>query len=343
MPQRQALADTIKDEVLAELGRNTCYRTGGTRSDPYLQNRREMVDSVKAGVMAQIEAEQEALERQREMAGRYNYSVPTGTRWDRRLTPGEHQRIKEEVLWELRPDLDGYSPAYYGQGSGVPYSRPSKVDRVIVEHIKNELMTAMDAGQMRRTGAAMEHWRNILSDRNIDRMIQQHYRNLGALRGDIRRGLESVRDVENRVNSISDPQVREAVGAIIREARDEGLSLDQVIRRLNDGVVTGWGRRVGDWFGSSQGRGFIWGIGATVVAAMLFPVTRKGLRNIAVKTMEGTMDMADQARAAFGRTKEGFEDMIAEANFHGMQEEENSYSAAEESNPDNSENGEPVH
>jgi hypothetical protein len=343
LPQRQALADTIKEEVLAELGRNAYYRTGGTRSGSYLQSRREMVDSVKTDVMAQIEAEQEALERQREMAERYNDSVPAGTRWDRRLTPGERQRIKEEVLWELRPDPDGYSPAYYGQGSGVPYSRPSAVDRVIVENIKNELMAEMEAGQMRRTGTTVDNWRNFLSDRNIDRMIQQHYRNLGALRGDIRRGLESVRDIDNRVNSISDPQVREAVGAIIREAREEGLSLDQVIRRLNDGTGTGWGRRAGDWFGSSQGRGFLWGIGATVVAAMLFPVTRKGLRNIAVKTMEGTMDMADHAKMAFGRTKEGFEDMIAEANFHSMQEEEKTYSVTDESNPDNPENGEPVH
>jgi hypothetical protein len=340
LPYRNAMAESVKAEVLNELSRNGYYQAGGRGF--YFQARQPLVDSIKAEVMAQIEAEQEMLEQRRERAAANYYARPLGTENLQRLNARDRERLKQEILWDLRPDLEEYSSAYFDRGRGNSYYR-SGAERTMASNIKNELLAEIDAANYDRPGAA-DGWRNMVSERNIDRLINQHYRNLDNLRGDIRQELEAIRDIEKRMNGISDPQVREAVRSVVWEARQEGVPLDEVIKRLNERVGMGWGQRVGSWFNSSQGRGFLWGIGATVVATMLFPATRNGLRNVAVKMMEGTMNLAEQANTTFGRAKEGFEDMIAEANFNSLQEENQSFNENENpSETDNPQNEDPIH
>ncbi len=58
----------------------------------------------------------------------------------------------------------------------------------------------------------------------------------------------------------------------------------------------------------------------SLLAALLIPAARGSLRNVGIKVMESSMDFADQTRSAFGKAREGFEDMIAEANFNSLQD-----------------------
>ncbi len=281
MPQKQALQESIKKEVLADLKRESPYQASPA-----------VISAIKDDVLAEIEREQRSA----------TYS--------RRLTTGERELIKQNVLREL---------------SGDDYNLRGAVDKTVVENIKNELLAEL-SGPSYGTG---DNWRNVLSQRSIDRRINQQYSSLRNLRGEIRRGLEIARDTEQRLNNIKDPYVRDAVHSIIQEARYEGIPLDSVISRLNAGDG-GLGQRMGGWLSSDTAKGFLGGIGASFLISLLFPAARSSLRNMGIRMMEGTLDLADQTRSTFGRAREGFEDMIAEANFNNLQENEEFSQAAEQ-------------
>lgn len=293
MPQNQALKEIIKQEVLADLNRT------GNHNRP----QQELVASIKADVLAEIEAEQEAAENR----GFANTAVPyTGSYTGSKLSPGERDLIK----WEIMRDLNSGD------------LRPARaVDKAVVDNIKHELLAELEANRYGRS-ARTDGWRDILSDRSIDRRINQQYSDLRTLRSEIRRGLQAVQDTERRLDSIADPLVRDAVSTILRETRQEGIPLNQVINRLSTdgGRTAGFGQRVANWFGPGAGRGFLGGLGVSLLAALLVPATRGSLRNVGIRVMESSMDFADQTRSAFGKAREGFEDMIAEANFNTLQD-----------------------
>lgn len=291
MPQNQALKETIKQEVLADLGRS------GTYNKP----QQELVSSIKAGVLAQIEAEQEAKENRR-----YDYAAATYN--SPNLSPQEREMIK----WEVMRDLN----------SG-DLNSARAVDKAVADNIKHELLAELEANRYGRS-ARTDGWRDILSDRNIDRRINQQYSDLRTLRGEIKRGLQAVEGTERRLDNIADPLVRDAVYTILQETRQEGIPLSQVINRLgaDEGRGAGLSQRMAGWFGPGAGRGFLGGIGVSLLAALLIPATRGSLRNVGIKVMESGMSFADQTRSIFGKAQEGFEDMIAEANFNTLQDHE---------------------
>ncbi len=293
-----------------------------------------LVARIKEDVIGEINAEQEAREANREFKEtRMSYSNS-----NRQLSAHERQMIKRDVLRQLNDDI--YEMGY---NSYMPYAQ-NKVDRIVIENIKNELLAELATAQY-APGVQSDGWRTVLSDRNIDRRINQQYGNLRSLRKDIRRGLQSAQSTEQRLNRIADPQVRQAVHTIVQEARQEGIPLEQVINSLdaNSQYRAGFGQRVGGWLGSGAGRGFLGGIGISLAIALLLPSTRGGLRNIGIKMMENSMDLADQTQTVFGRAKEGFEDMIAEANFNNLQKDESFSDFIEPTTPENPIDDNPTH
>ena len=288
MPQRHLLAENIKEQVLADLNRDF-HQSDGEHTYQTDQN---LAASIKADVLAELEKD----------------SFPRSTA-GMRLTRSEREAIKQDVLREMGQNMWDDSPY-----------RRSALDQAVVENVKNELLAEMQMA--RQGGNPTPSWQNIISDRNIDRRIDRQYGDLKNLRGQIRRGLETVQETDRRLNASIDPRALDAVNAIIHEARQEGVPLDQVITWLKTGdrTGTGFGQRAGDFFTSNSGKGFLWGVGISLIAASLFPATRQGLRSLGVKMMEGTLSAADQTRSTFGRVSEDFEDMIAEANYHNLQE-----------------------
>ncbi len=96
MPQKQALQESIKQEVLADLNRESRYQTNPA-----------VISAIKEDVLAEIEGGQR-----------------TST-YSRKLTAGERELIKQNVLREL---------------SGDDYNLRGAVDKTVVENIKNELL-----------------------------------------------------------------------------------------------------------------------------------------------------------------------------------------------------------
>jgi len=263
-----------------------------------LPQNQALKQAIKRDVLAEIEAEQEAAE---------NRGFASGlSHTDYNLTSRERDLIK----WEIMRDLHNGN-----------LRRAGAVDKAVVDNIKHEILAELEANRYGRS-ARGDDWRDVLSDQSIDRRINQQYRDLRALRGEIRRGLQSVRETERRLDSISDPLVRDAVYAILQETRQEGIPLNQVINHLGPdrARASGFGQRVTNWFGPGAGRGFLGGVGVSLLAALLIPAARGSLRNVGIKVMESSMDFADQTRSAFGKAREGFEDMIAEANFNSLQD-----------------------
>ena len=325
MPNKQSLTETIKEEVLADLRKSGYpYKPGmkysTSRGDSIYQSAPALIASMKAEIMEEIEAEQEAMENRGEIIkeGYGNYPNLAGSKRNYKLTDFERDAIKRDILDDIGVDTRrlGYQPRNL---------RRDLINQTIVENIKDELLNEMHATRYSQT-IPKSDWRNILSDKSIDRRISQHYSNLKDLQGEVCRGLEIMRDTDKRLNKITDPETRRVVETIFLEAQKEGMPLDHIINQLNAGHGTGtrWKQQVGGWFGSGEGRGLLWGIGLSLVISLLFPATREGLRNLGVKMLQGTMNLTEQTRSTFGLAKEELEDMIAEANFNNLQDSQDS-------------------
>ncbi|OPZ74606.1 MAG: hypothetical protein BWY80_00524 [Firmicutes bacterium ADurb.Bin456] len=76
----------------------------------------------------------------------------------------------------------------------------------------------------------------------------------------------------------------------------------------NGAVRPGWFQRLWEALGSGQHKGFAYGIGVAVLAALLWPTVKQGLHSVAVQSMEGGMGLADRARSVASHFKEDFRD-----------------------------------
>lgn len=284
-----------------------------------------LTEQIKQEVLAEMEAGEDFFEPghyRQPMYGRGFRSPEVsgdGSAHARRVSPADIGRIKREILLDLQDELA--EQQYHGAGYYRVSPALSPYDRAVVESVKNELLAGLEARQAARY-AGMYGYGNLVSDRNLNKMIDQRYRTLQDIRNDLRRELESLRDIESRGISSSDPHVRSAAGAIAAEAREQGFSLDEVLRKLNGNgaMKTGWLQRMSNLLNTGQRKGFVYGVGATILAAMLFPPVKESMRSVAVRTMEGGMELADRARTMVSRAKEEIEDIVAEANFKNMQD-----------------------
>lgn len=77
---------------------------------------------------------------------------------------------------------------------------------------------------------------------------------------------------------------------------------------------------LGQLMSSEQLQGFLWGMGAATLLIMLMPTAKEKLRPLAVSTMKGALDLADQVKALFGGAGEDLQDLLAEVQFERLKE-----------------------
>ncbi len=223
------------------------------------------------------------------------------------------ESIKQEILSD---------PVYYealernrrGFGAGnhqADYRQhyPNAYDQAIADSVKEELLREMRARQVTRQ-AEMHGYGDIVSDRNINKMIRQRHRTLQDIRGDLLKELDAIQAMENGAGSAADPYIQDVARSIVEEARGRGLSINEVKQKLadNGAAGSGWFQRMFEALGAGQRKGFAYGIGAAVLAAILWPTFRQGLHSVAVQSMEGGMGLADRARSVATHLRDDFRD-----------------------------------
>ncbi|NQS75975.1 MAG: hypothetical protein HQP61_05975 [Peptococcaceae bacterium] len=205
------------------------------------------------------------------------------------------ERIKKEVLTDLRGEL----PVNRGNETVSDTSPINPYDQTIADSVKKELLADMRAREALRQ-ADLHGYGDIVSDQNIGRMIRQRHRTLQDIKRDLAKELDTIQAIENRAGVNIDPQIQDIARSIVTEARGQGVSINEVKQRLlgsNGTVGSGWFQRVLETLGLGQRKGFAYGIGAAILAAMLWPTVRQGLHSVAVQSMESGMGLADRARS----------------------------------------------
>lgn len=194
----------------------------------------------------------------------------------------------------------GHSSTYYQ-----PY------DRAIIDSIKSELRAEM-VEERAEDLAKMAGYGHIVSDRNINNMINQRYQAIEDVRGQVIKELEAIRKME-RQRATTDPRVREIADAIVVQAGNQGVPLDQVIQniKMNPPNVGMW-QRITNVLNQGQRKGFLWGVVAALATYYLVPSARKNIHSVAVRSMEEGMDLMDKARSFMGKDHEDFEPDIDE-------------------------------
>jgi hypothetical protein len=136
--------------------------------------------------------------------------------------------------------------------------------------------------------------------------------------------LTAVQAYEKQLAGITDPYARKTLQHMIRQERQELMRLAELIelvetspemgrisrarRRFSHQVKTATGRDTGFW------------LGAIVVGAMLMPGVREKLRPLAVKTVQGVMELTEQVQGLFSGVKEDIEDLVSEAQFEKLRQ-----------------------
>ncbi len=269
---RQALKQDIKQEVLAEIQR----RNHAGYPDGYMYQ---------------------------PQSSYYADYYPLSRPYNSGLSRPEVDRIKREVLQDLEDEMQEY-PHPVPRPRTYPGSIPgwSSHDRNIIESIKTELLSEMEGMRSARM-ADTYGYGQILSDRKLNRMIDQRYNSLDNVRSDIRKELDQIRKMESRRSP--NPYIRDIAQSIAMEAREQGVPLEQVMQNLNtNSAGTGlWGRMIGS-LNTGQRRGFLYGLGAALLAYLVWPSARNNLHSVAVRSLEEGMSLADRARSFVSRTKD---------------------------------------
>lgn len=296
-------------------------------------SRQLLKENIKQEVLAELDAQYDTYGQPWHRGPEYGSSGMgrLGGVFSPSLSRADMNRIKREVLIDLQDEIPSnrYSAQERHRGYETAYTPMSSYDQVIANSVKNELLAEMEA-QRTAMHANLHGYGQIVSDRNLNNMIEQRYRTLQEVRNDLKREIEAINSMQNQTTT-SDPYVRELAYSIVREARGQGVSMDEVIKRLEGqnattgNMMSNWRQRMSGMINTGQRRGFLYGIGAAVLAAIIYPSIRRNMHEVAVRTVEGGMGLTDRARTAMSRAKEGMEDIIAEAQFNNFQEESENF------------------
>lgn len=313
MPQdRQAMAESIKQEILMELNNKPMSNTHDNHyTNPEDQHAGEpaKAEGAERAKMKEMEVSRQVMEdygQHRPRAGE-NTQMPG---WNQvfggnRPSRADLERIKREILVDLHRDMHREMEEQYAY----PYPEPeykvqrplSHYDRTVAESVKRDLLDDLEARRAARY-AEMYGYGHLVSDRNLNQMIKHRYGTLRDIKGDLKKELEALRDIENRIVSIQDPQVRELAHSIVMEARRQGLTLDEVLNRVNqqEGInKSGWRQQISNMWNHGNGKSFLFGAGAAVLVGMLLPAARRNLHEVAVRTVEEGMDLVDKTKNVF--------------------------------------------
>ncbi len=79
--------------------------------------------------------------------------------------------------------------------------------------------------------------------------------------------------------------------------------------------------RLANALNNGQFKGVLYGLGAVAVGALILPSVNLKLRKLVNRTVTDGSEIVDRAKSMLVRTKEGMEDIVAEASFNRWQKE----------------------
>ena len=154
-----------------------------------------------------------------------------------------------------------------------------------------------------------------------DREDYDYQRNQAMIRSQLRNELVALDKMNRRIGQVSDPQVRQVLGELLQEARQQGVGVPELIESLNTnnpGFTNNLVNSVTGPFRGIDRRSFGWGIAAGLLGLMVLPAVAKSVRSLTEKAMDGSMDLSEKAQGMFEMAKEEFEDIVAEAKFNNL-------------------------
>lgn len=131
--------------------------------------------------------------------------------------------------------------------------------------------------------------------------------------------LAAIKVYEQQLASMTDPFARKTLLRMIRQERQELVSLAELTDLLEAGPEMGSisraRRRLAHRVKIMTGQDTKFWLGALVVGSLLLPSVRDRIRPLAVKTVQGIMDLSEQVQGLFSGMKEDIEDLVSEAQF----------------------------
>lgn len=218
------------------------------------------------------------------------------------------QDIKQEVLADLRqrnqthyplPRSDMF-PDSYSYGSQGPWDDhyPYTADHTyntIKNSVKNEILNEINMQQTDQLAQAYGLNRS-LSDQRVQRMIDNRYRSIDDLKGDIKRDILAFQRMEAQRSR--NPYTRQAANTLIDEAQRRGMPLEQLVQGLDQrtGARSGIMARLSDMLNAGQRKGFLSGVAMMILCNMLFPSIKNDMQSVAVRSVEEGMSMVERAK-----------------------------------------------
>lgn len=214
--------------------------------------------------------------------------------------------VKQEVLTELQ--REGYrtkpqsanflnDQGYMTQQQGGAYDpyATNQMYNTIKESVKNEVLA--EAGLQQADQLARIYGvGNALSDRKLQQMIDARYRLIDNLKEDIKRELRTFHRMETQRSA--NPYVRDIAAALASEGQRQGIPLEQLIAGMDRGTTarTGITGKFSNMINTGQRKGFLYGMGCTMLFNLLWPMAQNNMRSIAVRSMEEGLSMVDRAK-----------------------------------------------
>lgn len=150
--------------------------------------------------------------------------------------------------------------------------------------------------------------------------------------------LAAVGVYEKQLAAVTDPYARKTLQYMIRQERQELMRLSELIDLVETspdmGRITQARRRFSHRIKTTTGKDAGFWLGAAVVGAMLLPGVREQLRPLAVKTVQGVMDLSEQVKGLFSGVREDLEDLVSEAQFDKLKQSIDASIMDEVSGPD---------
>jgi hypothetical protein len=136
--------------------------------------------------------------------------------------------------------------------------------------------------------------------------------------------LAAVKTYEHQLATVSDPYARAALQRMIRQERKELLNLTELIGLVEEspemGRLARTRHRMAYQLKTTTGRDAGFWLGAAAVGVILLPSVREKLRPLAVKTVQGFMELSEQVKGLFSGVKEDLEDLVSEAQFENLKQ-----------------------
>lgn len=134
--------------------------------------------------------------------------------------------------------------------------------------------------------------------------------------------LAAVRVYEKQLAAVNDPYARKTLERMIRQERRELTALAELAELMESspqmGSVGRFRRRLGHQIKTATGRDAYFWLGALAVGAVLLPSVRERLRPLAVRTVQGVMDISEQVKGLLSGVQEDIEDLVSEAEFERL-------------------------